>query len=217
MGIGAGLSLASVLVVMLLAGVVNSQEALADVLRAELRFLDGAAPAPTAPSVWLAAFGALTWYGFFVGSLAARFPSMLRHLRVLPIGAGHLNLLLVCWPGVVWITVGLVLMLTRYLVLGEALTSANLTLLLALTGLSAVTGALTLRTTGMPRIFLLSMLLGLVPVLHLFQVPQPSTLALVGIGGLAAAVALNHLTLRRSTTYRISQPELAAAGARFGF
>jgi len=206
-----------VLVVMLLAGVVNSQETLADVLRAELRFLDGVATAPSASSVWLAAFGALTWYGFFIGSLAARFPSMLRHLRVLPIGAGHLNLLLVCWPGIVWITAGMLLMLTRYLLLGEALTSANLSLLLALTGLSAVTGALTLRSTGLPRIFQLSMMLGLVPVLHLLEVPPPSTLALVGLGGLAAAAALNHLTLRRSTTYRISHPEMAAAAARFGF
>jgi hypothetical protein len=216
MGIGAGLSVASVLIVMGLAGVVNAREALVDVFRAELRFLDGVAAAPSVRSRWLAAFGALTWYGFFAGSLAARFPSMLRHLRVLPIGARQMNLLLVCWPAAVWVTAGMVLMMGRYLVLGEMLTVANVALLLALAGLSAVACSLTLRITGLSRILLLPMTLGAVPLLHLFQLPPPSTLALAGIGGLAAAAALNHLTLRRSATYRISHPELAAAAARVG-
>ena len=63
---------------------------------------------------------------------------------------------------------------------------------------------------------LLAMLLGLSPVLHLFPLPRPASLLLLGLGTLAAAAALNHVTLRRSATYRASHSELAARSAGFG-
>jgi hypothetical protein len=211
--IGAGLAFLSVLAAMAIARFTPSRDILADLVRTELRFLDGTFAAPA--STGLDALGALIWYGFFIGSLAARFPAMLRHLRVLPISAARMNLLLVCWPIAVWLSAGLILFGAASLVLGE-IVPARMPVLLALAGLSALAGALTLRVTGIQRIFLLCVAVGLVPILHAFPVPQSSTLALVGAGALALAAVLNHITLRRSSTYRISHSELAAASARFG-
>lgn len=211
--IGAGLSLASLLVVMVMTNVLQSPRAVADLLRDELRFIDGVG-ASSPPG--LNALVALTWFGFFVGSLAARFPSMLRHLRVLPITAMRLNVMLVAWPALIWLTAGLALAVTRYFLIGEGPPAAHVPLFIALTGLSAIAGALTLRVSGLPRVFLLAMVLGLSPLLHLLPVPQPGVLLLLGLGALTAAAALNHVTLRRSATYRISHAELAAASARFG-
>jgi hypothetical protein len=201
--IGAGLAFLSVLAAMVIARFTPSRDILADLVRTELRFLDGTFAAPA--STGLDALGALIWYGFFIGSLAARFPAMLRHLRVLPISAARMNLL----------SAGLILFGAASLVLGE-IVPARMPVLLALAGLSALAGALTLRVTGIQRIFLLCVAVGLVPILHAFPVPQSSTLALVGAGALALAAVLNHITLRRSSTYRISHSELAAASARFG-
>jgi hypothetical protein len=92
-------------------------------------------------------FTSLLWLVLVVATLAARFPSMLRHLRVLPLSVRRINLLLVAWPAAIWATVWLALLAAQSLVTGVAPASLHLALFVGAAGLSAVLQAITLRLT----------------------------------------------------------------------
>jgi hypothetical protein len=144
----------------------------------------------------------LVWFLLVVSTLAARFPSMLRHLRVLPLGVRRVNLLLVAWPAAIWATVWLALLAGQWLVTGAAPASLHLALFVGVAGLSALLQAITLRLTGPVRGFTFTAVIALVPILQLVSVPDPRAIALLGIAGLIGAAILNHAALQRSSTYK---------------
>ncbi|HVL69858.1 MAG TPA: hypothetical protein VM364_21545 [Vicinamibacterales bacterium] len=206
--IGAALAAASALVVLLAANAFDTEEALADVTRALLLL-----PAGTDASRNGYAFNAvalLIWYAFFVATLAARFPVMMRHLRVLPLSARQVNLLLVAWPVMIWLTVWIALLALRQAVAGEGLTWGHLALFAGMWGLSALVQSLTLRLRGPMRVFVFSAMAGVVPLLTLLSSPTPAALGALGLGGLGAAALLNHAALRRPSTYRQADPVVGA-------
>jgi hypothetical protein len=144
----------------------------------------------------------LLWFVLVVATLAARFPSMLRHLRVLPLSVRGINLLLVAWPAAIWATVWLALLAAQSLVTGVAPASLHLSLFVGAAGLSAVLQSVTLRLTGPVRVFTFTAAIAIVPVLQLVSDPSPRAIALLGFTGLLGAALLNHAALRRSSTYR---------------
>jgi hypothetical protein len=146
-------------------------------------------------------FDLLIWFGLFAGTLVSRFPETIRHLRVLPIRASALNLLLVAWPLVMLVTVWAALLGLHYAVLGQPVASLQPALFVALAGSSAIMRALSLRWPGYSP-FIFSLSISVVPMVRLINGPSSGLLAVLGIGGLAAAAALNHFTLMRSATYR---------------
>jgi hypothetical protein len=150
--------------------------------------------APSAVMLWHALVGVTT---------TARFPGMLRHLRVLPISSRRLHVLLVAWPAVLWVTIAAILVPVRMIAFGRGLTPSFLALLCALTGISALWQALTLRLAGVVRWFMFSGLAGLAAGLGYAQwTARPDFLAAAAVVTLAAAVFLNRLSLSHSATYK---------------
>ena len=112
-----------------------------------------AGTAPPLPGGVFGVFPSLVWYALFMASLAARFPAMLRHLRVLPLSARQVNTLLVAWPAVIWLTVWTGLAALHYVVVGRGVSSWHVAFFVALAGSSALVQALTLRLVGVLRLF----------------------------------------------------------------
>jgi hypothetical protein len=158
-------------------------------------------------------FDLIIWYGLFAGTLVSRFPAMIRHLRVLPLRASQLNMLLVAWPALMLLTVWAVLLGLHYVVLGQPVASLRPALFIALVGSSAIMRALTLRWPGY-SLWVFSLTISVVPMVRLFNGPSSASLAILGLGGIAAAAALNHATLMRSSTYRDRTPAFGVAPAR---
>lgn len=158
-------------------------------------------------------FDLIIWCGLFAATLVSRFPAMIRHLRVLPLRASQLNMLLVAWPALMLLTVWTALLGLHYVVLGQPVASLRPALFIALVGSSAIMRALTLRWPGYsPWVF--SLTISVVPMVRLFNGPSSASLAILGLGGIAAAAALNHATLMRSSTYRDRTPAFGVTPAR---
>lgn len=157
-------------------------------------------------------FDLIIWYGLFAGTLVSRFPAMIRHLRVLPLRASQLNMLLVAWPVLMLLTVWTVLLGLHYVVLGQPVASLRPALFIALVGSSAIMRALTLRWPGYSA-WVFGLTISVVPMVRLFG-PSSAALAILGLGGIAAAAALNHATLMRSSTYRDRTPAFGVTPAR---
>jgi hypothetical protein len=145
---------------------------------------------------------ALLWFVFVVATLAARFPSMLRHLRVLPLRLRYVNLLLVAWPAVIWATIWLALLMVQTLATGHVPASLHLALFIGAAGLSAIVQSITLRLAGPTRVLAFSAAIALVPILQVVGGPDPRAIAWLGIAGLVGAAILNRAALRHSSTYR---------------
>jgi hypothetical protein len=158
-------------------------------------------------------FDLMVWFGLFAGTLVSRFPESIRHLRVLPIGASTLNLLLVGWPLVMLATVWAALLGLHYLVLGQPVASLRPASFLALAGSSALMRALSLRWPGSTP-FIFSLSISVVPIIRLINGPSSGLMAMLGIGGLGAAAALNHFTLMRGSTYKRPPQVLGVATQR---
>ncbi len=94
--IGGSLALAGVLVVLVISRVAHSGRELVDLLRQAVRVADAGPAAPHDTGV--VAFNMMVWYGLFSAAMATRFSAIMRHLRVLPIGAARLNALLLAGP-----------------------------------------------------------------------------------------------------------------------
>jgi hypothetical protein len=198
--LGVGLAAIMAFVIVVMDNLLHSPGALADLVRTELLLLDGAGAADAESAEFVAL---MLWGGLFFASVAARFPSLMRHLRVLPVGDVCLNAALVAWPALIWLTVWVFVVALRYLVLGRGATSLSLALLAAMTGLSALVQALMLRLPGLPRTFVLPAAFLAVLLVRLLRAPSPAELALLGVAALAAAAIITRAALRRSATYRI--------------
>ena len=146
---GGVLVIGSVLVVVVAAKYLQSPESLLGLLRSVLLHVDGT-PAP-GPGTGLQAFILLIIFAVFAASLAARFPDMLRHLRVLPLGAARLNVLLLVWPAVVWLTGWTGLLALHYLVMGRGVVSYHVDALFGLIGISAIVQAMTCDCSRLPQ------------------------------------------------------------------
>jgi hypothetical protein len=196
---GVGMAASLGLVIVLLSRLAESPGAVADLVRAELLLLDGAG----APAFESAEFLALMlWGGLFFASVSARFPSLMRHLRVLPIGGARLNAMLVAWPALIWLTVWLLVVALRYLVIGRGATWLSVALAVVMTGLSALVQALMLRLPMLRTLVLPAAFLAVLLV-RVFIAPSSVELALLGVAALAAAAIINRTAFRRSATYRI--------------
>jgi hypothetical protein len=157
-------------------------------------------------------FDLLIWAGLFAATLLSRLPDTIRHLRVLPLAASRLNLLLVAWPAMMLLTVWVGLAALRYLVLGPSDASWQPAMLLALIGSSAIARAMRLRWP-LAETWIAALWLCAVPLMRLLNAASSGDVALIGLAAIAAAAALNHYTLRRSATYRRPQPaEVSLAG-----
>ena len=198
----------SVLFVIVMAGLPQSPEGLAGFLRSVFLRLDGSVPQARASGI--EAFVLLVVFAVFSGSLTGRFPTMIRHLRVLPLGTARLNALLIAWP---------------------AVDLAD--------GVDAHAGAARPRprpwsgrasrgrtpradrrqrhrpghdavVLGLPELIVFVPLTLIVPLVLFLDAPSPAVFVIVGLGGLAAAVALNHaIALARRSTYTAAGPTLA--------
>lgn len=197
---GGGLAAASIVVVLAGAGIVDAEEAVAELMRAQIALLDGAAA--TRQSVGLKALAVVIWYAFFAAGMMARFPAMMRHLRVLPLSARQLNGMLVAWPAAIWVSMWACVFLARYAIAGHGLTSFHAALLVALCGMSALVLSCSLRLSGTSRILILAGASGVVGFLPMLEPPPPAVLAALGVGALAAAAILNAQALGRHRTYR---------------
>ncbi len=151
-------------------------------------------------------FDLIIWASLFAATQIGRLPNIIRHLRVLPVAAPLLNMLLVAWPALMLVTVWVGLAGVRAIVSGSQPSSWQPALLVALIGSSAIARAMTLRWLApAPLVSVLCLCAG--PALHLLYGGTSSAFLIVlGIGGVAAAAALNHFTLMRSATYRRRNP-----------
>ena len=206
--IGGFLVLGSLLVVIVAARLMQSPEGVAGVLRSLLLRLDG--HVPLRPGEGFNALIVLITFTFFAATLAARFPEMLRHLRVLPLGAARLNVLLTAWPAVIWLGAWTALLGLHYVIIGEGVTSYHADALLGLIGVNAIARALTLRFSGFGKLLVLVPLIVVVPLLLFVDAPPPAALVALGFGGLAAAAGLNHRALVRRSTYAPAGPGVHA-------
>lgn len=201
--VGGFLMIGSLLVVVVAAKYLQSSESLIGLLRSVLLHMDGT-PTPV-PGTGLQAFILLIGFAVFAASLSARFPDMLRHLRVLPLGAARLNALLLVWPALVWLTAWTGLLALHYLVMGPGVVSYHADALLFLTGISAIVQAVTLRLSVVFRAFTFALpvgfIAGVAPFLPLLLAPTPTVFAATGGACLAAAAVLNHRSLARKSTY----------------
>ena len=146
-------------------------------------------------------FDLIIWASLFAATQIGRLPNILRHLRVLPLAAPLLNMLLVAWPALMVITVWAGLVGLRAVVSGSQAVSLQPALLVALIGSSAIARAINLRwLAASPWVAFIGLCAG--PALSLFYGPSSAFLVVLGIGGIAAAAALNHVTLMQSATYR---------------
>jgi hypothetical protein len=210
--VGGFLVSGSVLVVVVAAKYLSS-ESLIGLLRSVLLHVDGSPP--PAPGTGLQAFIFLIGFAILAASLAGRFPDMLRHLRVLPLGVARLNALLVVWPALAWLTAWTGLLTLHYFVMGRGVASYHADALLFLSGVSAIVQAVTLRLSLAFRAFTLVLplgfILGVAPFLPWLLAPAPAVFAATGLASLAAAAVLNHRSLTRKSTYIPIGPALGIA------
>jgi hypothetical protein len=211
--VGGVLVIGSALVAVVAAGYLQSSENLIGLLRSVLLHVDGSPP--PAPGTGLQAFILSIGFAILAASLVARFPDMLRHLRVLPLGAARLNVLLLVWPALVWLTAWTGLLALHYLVMGRGVASHHAGALLFLAGLSAIVQAVTLRLSLALRVFTfvfpLGFILGTSPFLPWLLAPAPTVFATAGLAGLAAAAVINHRSLSRKSTYTPIGPAIGVA------
>jgi hypothetical protein len=146
-------------------------------------------------------FDLIIWCGLFAATLFSRFPFIMRHLRVLPVSAFRLNVLLVLWPALMLLTVWVGLVGLHSVVLGRPVESLQPAWLVALIGSSAIARAVHLRWPG-SGVWAGTLWICAGPALRLLNGPSSAVLVILGLGGIAAAAALNHATLLRSSTYR---------------
>jgi len=153
----------------------------------------GGGPALLVPFVYTA---------MFIVTLSARFPMMLRHLRVLPLGNRTVVSLLVVWPVMVGLTIGAGIGLMRYLITGTVPSSGSIALVVALAGLSAFVQAVTLPKALAGRLVVFGVAFAVAPLAPFMAPASPLTLVLVAGGALAAAVAVNVTMLSRNSMYK---------------
>lgn len=140
------------------------------------------------------------WYAFYAAAVSIRFPQLLRHLRILPIGDIRLKWLLVAWPALVWSAVWLLLACVHVIVIGRPLTAGGQgPLLVAFIGLSALGIAVALRfqklwPQAVPLMFFIPF----------SRLPTFPGVWLTVVGGLSIglAMAINGNALSRSATYK---------------
>jgi hypothetical protein len=152
------------------------------------------------------------WFGFYAAAVFARFPQLLRHLRVLPLGKLRLQALLLAWPVLAWSAVWIVLALVKWSTIGPATVGgSHFSMLFACVGLSALGIATGLRFTWGPMAAPAVTLPLLMPV---WRMVDMSSIWLLAIGTLAfvVAAALNVHSLSRGATYR--RPDLLAMRAQ---
>jgi hypothetical protein len=156
-------------------------------------------------------FDLIVWCAVFSATMS-RIPDIIRHLRVLPVAAARLNMLLVAWPAAMMLTIWVGLVGLHYTVLGRPETALQPAWVVALIGSSAIGRAMQLRWPSLaPWPGILWLCAG--GMLRLLDGRQAAALLVLGLGGIVAAAALNHYTLRRSATYRRPQPaEVSPAG-----
>jgi hypothetical protein len=193
----AGLVVGFGVLVFVVGGLMQSPEAHGGFLEMQKLLLLDEAMAETRQ--WV--FDLIIWASLFAATQIGRLPNILRHLRVLPLAASLLNTLLVAWPALMVITVWAGLVGLRALASGSQAAPWQPALLVALIGSSAIARAVNLRwLAASPWMAVLG--LGAGPLLRLLYGPSSVFLVVLGIGGIAAAAALNHVTLTRSATYR---------------
>lgn len=197
--IGAGLAVGAAAFVIVVVSVKQGPQDLFALLTGVLLLVDGDTASPLTRGT--AAFNLLLGYALFAATLVARFPGMVRHLRVVPLGVTRLNALLLAWPSVIWLSVWVALALVHYAVLGTGLTSVRADVFVALVGFSALVQSLRLRLTGSARLLAFCASGGLAPLLFLATTP-PAMLALCGAVSLAAAAFINRQALFVASTYR---------------
>ena len=157
-------------------------------------------------------FDQLFWYGMFAASVSPRFPEMLRHLRVLPVGAARLHAALLGWPVLFWTLVWLLLALVQGAVTGHGFVAYRPDLLVFFAGLTALAQALVLRfqsrwvrsACGVPI---------LIPFGVLAYRGSPWLFAVAAVM-VPAAIALNRDAFARSATYRRVPPGRARTESR---
>ena len=131
---------------------------------------------------------------------------------MLPLGGARLNALFLAWPAVIWVFTWTGLLLLQSIVLRESVGSYHADVFLAFTGVSALIRAMTLRFSGSLSLLGFVALMAIVPVLIFVGLPPPAARVAIGLGGLAAAAALNHSALARRSTYATPGP--TAGGVR---
>jgi hypothetical protein len=204
--VGGSLLVGSALFVLVVANVAESPGGLAGFLRSLLQRLDTRVnPDPTGG---FDAFIQLIAFALFAATLAARFPSMMRHLRVLPLGATRLNALLLAWPAAVWLTAWIALQVLHYAILGRSAAFHHADALLGLIGIGALLQAMSLRLPALIRPLAFVPLLVVVPMSLFMDAPSAAACVAIGLGGLAIAAALNHRSLARRSTYTPSGPAI---------
>lgn len=203
--VGAVLGIGSVIVVLVNAHVRSPQD-LAALLRLELGRLDGVMPLPGEGAD---PFLVLVLFAGFAATIAARYPALMRHLRVLPLGTVRLQALLVAWPAAIWLTLWLVFITLHYLFVGAMVHSLHLPAFIGLAGISALAMASSLRLSGPQNLIAFSLLLVIVPMLLFVGFPPAWVSVATGLAAFTGATALNRAALGRNVTYRHSGSPLA--------
>ena len=198
--IGGGLVIGSVLFMFLAAHIGLSAQGVSGLAREFLLLVDGRTTA-TDGSGGVEPFLLMVSFGVFAASLLGRFPTMIRHLRVLPLGATRLNLLLIAWPAAVWLAAGACRLVLHYLIVGEGVRSYQAGALLGLIGVSALIQAMTIRFSPLARLPTFAALFLMAPLLLFTHVPGPSVCAAVGAAAILAAAVVNRQALARHSTY----------------
>jgi hypothetical protein len=193
----------SVVVVAILASLPYSGAGVTGFVRTALLVFGQTIPPP--PAGGHQAVIVLILFACFGASIVARFPAMIRHLRVLPLGSLRLGLLLLGWPWLLWLSIWMAWLVLHLSFVGEGPTSLRPASFAALAGMSALVQGIGLRFTGRSHAFGVGASLVIVPIM-LFVEPLPAaSLVIAGMSALAAA-ALNHVALRRNDTYRGHHP-----------
>jgi hypothetical protein len=175
----------------------NTQQLAAGVVRAQLlQLFDSNSAGPEF------GFGYIFWLMMYFLASVARFGSIIRHLRVLPVRPLQLNAIFVAWPAAVLVTLWSALLAAYVLVVGQPVTSLSLGLLLSLIGASALTRSIGLRWEhGWAAVIFLALMSSVLGVLPMPRLPGQD-LFLSGVACLVAAALLNRATLGHSAAYR---------------
>jgi hypothetical protein len=144
----------------------------------------------------------LLWYGLFSAAVGTRFPDMLRHLRVLPVGAARLHAVLLAWPALFWSAAWVVLAIVHVALTGtHAFATLRLDLLVFYAALTALGQALVLRFQSL-WVRSLSGVPMMVPFVWLAS--GGMSWMFVGLAGvaIAGAIAINANAFGRASTYK---------------
>jgi hypothetical protein len=200
LGVGTVLAVGST-AVLLIASHVRAFDELVAFLQLEIGRLDGRNLPPEGGAD---PFIVLVLVASFAATLASRYPAMMRHLRVLPLGSGPLQALLAAWPAVIWLQVWIASLAAHYLLLGTMVQSLHLAAFVGLAGLSALVVASSLYLNGPQHSVVFFALMVAVPMLLFVGFPPPTASLAFGVAALVAAIAMNRAALLRSATYRHS-------------